>query len=87
MDNKEQLQSLNLNGNQVNIYRDEMIFSWFDANKCLLQFGEEAREAIKEMLGESQRLQALEEMDEDDSDGEESDNEVGVSSLLIKLVF
>lgn len=31
------------------------------------------------MLEETQRLQALEEMDEDDSDGEESDDEIGVS--------
>ncbi|XP_055299065.1 ran GTPase-activating protein isoform X2 [Sitodiplosis mosellana] len=54
MHNKEQLQTLNLNGNQ---------------------FGCEAREGIREMLEETQRLNALEEMDEDDSDGESEDEE------------
>lgn len=50
MHNKEQLQTLNLNGNQ---------------------FGGDAREAIKEMLEETQRLHALQELDEDDSEAED----------------
>lgn len=66
MANKEQLQSLNLNGNQ---------------------FGVEVREGIIELLEQSNRLQALEEMDEDDSDAEDEDedenDEVGVSRCLV----
>ncbi|XP_031623299.1 ran GTPase-activating protein isoform X2 [Contarinia nasturtii] len=56
MANKDQLQTLNLNGNQ---------------------FGEVAREEIRETLEELQRLNALEELDEDDSEGEEEDDENG----------
>lgn len=47
------------------------------------QFGGEARDGIQELLAESNRLTALEEMDEDDSDAEDEDedenDEVGVS--------
>lgn len=68
VDNKEQLQSLNLNGNQ---------------------FGELARDGIRELLEESNRLQALEELDEDDSDAEEEDeyenDEVGVRLYSVIL--
>lgn len=45
----------------------------------MLQFGEEARETIKEILEENQRGHTLETLDEDDSDGdEEDDDETGV---------
>lgn len=37
------------------------------------QFGQEGRDEISEMLSENQRIQALEGLDEDDSEGEESD--------------
>lgn len=48
----------------------------------MLQFGEEAREAIKELLEVYQRLPALDDLDEDDSDAEDEDeDEVGVFPL------
>lgn len=49
----------------------------------MLQFGEEARKTIKEILDENQRGHALESLDEDvsddDDDDEENYDETGVS--------
>lgn len=49
------------------------------SSKCS-QFGSDAREQIKEMMEAIQRLDALVELDEDDSEGDESD--VSVSQMI-----
>lgn len=76
------LETLNLGFNEIGpnggiaiasamMNKDQLVSLCLNGN----QFGEDAREQIKEILIETQRDQALDDMDEDDSDAEDEEEE------------
>ena len=74
MENKVNINKLTLNGNQVCFCTQYLLNSFYLSFVCL-KFGHECCDRITEMLVEIGRIDALDSLDEDDSQGEDEDEE------------